>query len=129
MIKKRLRKKFRVGEFKQLGFSITFYHKNEEAIDKFIEYLEANKMCCGGGGTDIKSTFFVMPVGKRNTLSYDDQRKLIVFTKSIPGVTFIIHLDLVDAWYNDAEVYMKKLEKMETAYENLEGVSDIAVTC
>ncbi len=56
-LKRRLRKKFHLGEFHAFGFEISVYFKNgtdEIQFDKFwyefIQEIEKNGLICGGGG-------------------------------------------------------------------------------
>ena len=58
-LKRRLRKKFRLGEFQELGFEIFVNLKpdlNENEFDKFLDefigIVEENKLLFGGGGRD-----------------------------------------------------------------------------
>ena len=53
---RRLRKKLRVGEFQEFGFSLTFTIDPqqtgcEEALDRWIDYIESQGWCFGGGGS------------------------------------------------------------------------------
>jgi uncharacterized protein len=54
--KRRLRKKLHVGEFQEFGFTLTFtidlQQKNfNDALDGWIDYVESQGWCFGGGGS------------------------------------------------------------------------------
>ena len=58
---RRLQKKLRVGEFAQLGFRIKILlepglpdGEKEKALDDFLEMLESNRLCFGGGGNFLE---------------------------------------------------------------------------
>lgn len=57
-MKKRLRKKKRLGEFREWGREVSINLREgtsgEEFMDDFIEMIEDAKLCCGGGGRGME---------------------------------------------------------------------------
>lgn len=72
-MKKRLRKKFNLGEFRELGFDLTFSMRdgielgadgiNPTFFDRFTDFIEARD-CGFGGGCGRKWNGFVMYIGR-----------------------------------------------------------------
>ena len=63
-MKKRLRKKKRVGEFAEWGRQLVICRKGQDGFDAFLdafieEAIEANRCYCGGGGSADKLVFVV----------------------------------------------------------------------
>ncbi|MCA9213900.1 MAG: DUF469 family protein [Planctomycetales bacterium] len=48
-MKKRLRKKLRLGEYREIGFEVVFA-ASESVCDEFLEMIERHNLQCGGGG-------------------------------------------------------------------------------
>ncbi len=68
-MKKRLRKKKRVGEFTEWGRQLVICRNSQEGFDEFLdafidEAIEANGCYCGGGGSADKLNFIV-ELGRR----------------------------------------------------------------
>ena len=104
-MKKRLRKKLWLSEFRQFGFEVRFslcgHHADAEInnfLDSFIlDVIEPRGLLCGGGGGKTWN-FFVHPNGRRSA-SEDDREYLL---RSLRGYTDVIDIEvdpLVDAWY------------------------------
>ena len=73
-MRRRLRKKLRVGEFREYGFELSYELRPDvtegEAdafLDAFIEQVEANGLVCGGGGAGESWSFLVTPDGRGRT--------------------------------------------------------------
>lgn len=105
-MKKRLRKKKRVGEFKELGFELLGDLRpgiSNDSIDAFVDRLivvvEARKLGFGGGGgRDGKFAGFVTRIG-RGSATEDDRTALAAF---LAGEDAIVRHEvgvLRDAWY------------------------------
>lgn len=63
-MKKRLKKKKHIGEFKVFGVSLDIKRKTKFDCDSFLdafidEAIEANNCFCGGGGQENKLSFFI----------------------------------------------------------------------
>ena len=98
----RLRKKLRVGEFKELGFSYETNLKKplsrddeSKLLDELIKIIESNNLALGGG---VKSGF--VTTLKRGSVT--EQQRLIIkdWLESKAEFTSTVVSDLVDAWYN-----------------------------
>lgn len=109
-MKKRLRKKLRKGEFREMGFFISFHFdeklsqsKVDELFDKFLELLEDNNLGVGGGFSTTKGYFdfkgFVTWDGRGTVL--EKHRTLIdKWLKEQGSVIKNYKIGvLVDAWY------------------------------
>ncbi|MFA5758532.1 MAG: 50S ribosome-binding protein YggL [Clostridia bacterium] len=77
-MKKRLRKKLQLGEFRQLGFLITAKTDNlsDENLDKLIEFFELNNLYIGG----VFSQDIRMVCMRKNPISCTDQDRKMVKT-------------------------------------------------
>ena len=102
---RRLRKKLRVGEFKEYGisFDITF-DKNDvqfnDAIDSLIEFVEMNHWFIGGGGDQNSNTIsgFICKINP-GTLTQSDWLNMKCWLEVQSWIIeFTLH-DLQDAWH------------------------------
>ncbi|MDM4770840.1 50S ribosome-binding protein YggL [Solimonas sp. SE-A11] len=110
-MKRRLRKKKRLGEFQELGFGISFtpaapLSENERAalLWAFIEHaIEANGLNAGGGGLSSME-FFVTSAMRRGSAT-DAQRDAVqAWLRSRTDVSAFTVGQLVDAWHSPAKV-------------------------
>jgi len=104
-MRRRLRKKKRLGEFQELGFEVNA----ELAADtgdkgswaffgRLIDAAEARQLGFGGGGSGTHFTWFVVRLG-RGSADEADREALAGFLR---GDAAVVHHDvgpLVDAWY------------------------------
>lgn len=105
-MKKRLRKKLRLGEFKELGFEITVEMTegmNEEQLDAFIsvfieEALENNDLDFEGGG-NTAALFGIVVLNKRGSVSEEQRSAVEAWIKDRTEVKNATIGELVDAWY------------------------------
>lgn len=82
-MKKRLRKKFRVGEFRELGFGFTFDYKGdiespecEQFLHAFVnECIEANGLMCEGNMTEEGCNIFA--TAEDPTKTTEEQRTAV----------------------------------------------------
>ncbi len=103
---KRLRKKKRVGEFKELGFELLGYLRpgiSDRDIDAFVDRLivvvEARKLGFGGGGgRHGKFEGFVTRIG-RGSATEDDRTALAAFLADEDAIVRHEVGVLRDAWY------------------------------
>lgn len=103
---KRLRKKKRVGEFKELGFELRgdlcpgLAGADLDAfVDRLIDVVEARKLAFGGGaGRDDKLDGFVTRMG-RGSATEDDRAAIIAFLAGDAAVVRHEVGALRDAWY------------------------------
>ncbi|MCE9967497.1 YggL family protein [Aeromonas salmonicida] len=106
---RRLRKKLRVGEFQELGFSISFrfdsqLHTLDQALDHWIEFVESQGWGFGGGGgegSDILSGYLAS--FERGTLWEVDRERARQWLDSQPGFTCTQCAELSDAWHGPRE--------------------------
>lgn len=63
-MKKRLRKKKHLGEYREWGCQIVITRNRKEGFDEFLDafigVVETNKCWCGGGGKEDKLDVFVV---------------------------------------------------------------------
>lgn len=98
----RLRKKLRVDEFQEFGFSITSQPADkltEEQVDKFIDdfidAIEARNLAFGGwieGGFVCK--------GSRGSATEEDRTAIEAWLKSRPEIVSVEISPLMDAWHD-----------------------------
>lgn len=102
-MKKRLRKKLKLGEFTELGFSMRFHiddsltaSDRNAILEALIEFVEGRSVYIGGGGFSNFQEFFVSR--HRSSTTPDDQEALRVWLESNPSVDDVVIGPLVDAW-------------------------------
>lgn len=102
-MKKRLRKKRRVGEFREFGFELKFRLSDglDEAgldgfWDEFIgEAIEAQGLMCGGGCGRVWDVFIARP--GRHSATEDDRREVRAWLDRHPHVAEVYAGPLVDS--------------------------------
>jgi len=108
-MKKRLRKKKRLGEFQEFGFETGFRFSKElnndsrnQFIDKFIKYaIEDNGLQFGGGGNENEWLGFVSIDKSRGSATVYHQKKVEEWYISQTDVIEYYISELLDAWYGD----------------------------
>lgn len=107
-MRRRLRKKKRLGEFRELGFDVSYLpvagtteSDNERFLDAFIESaVEANGLACSGGGFPGRTMeFFVTRSGLRPSTTEGDRRLVHAWLEARPDVASFTVGGLRDAWY------------------------------
>ncbi len=106
-MKKRLRKKLYLGEFKELGFEITVELTegiNEAQLDEFIsifaeEALGKNDLDFEGSGNTSELFGFII-LNKRGSVSEEQRSVVETWLKDRTEVTNATVGELVDAWYS-----------------------------
>lgn len=106
-LKRRLRKKFHIGEFQELGFEISVEFKSnlsETDFDKFynefIEEIEENKLLFGGGGGPEVCQGFVTSSIKYQSPTDEQREKIKIYLESLPDIAKCDVGKLKDAWYD-----------------------------
>ena len=106
-LKRRLRKKYRVGEFQELGFQVNVKFKpnlSEAEFDKiyddFIVLIEANKLAVGGGGGAEYLQGFVTAWGKYRSPTNAQRENIENWLESRPEISEFEVGKLGDAWYD-----------------------------
>ncbi len=106
-MRKRLRKKKRMGEFQELGFSVTFRFSKDLSIeesnklnDDFIgKAIEQNGLVCGGGSTDNEWEVFVTLDEPRGSTTEQHRHAVENWLSNDSRITEYEVGPLVDAWY------------------------------
>jgi uncharacterized protein YggL (DUF469 family) len=88
-MKKRIRKKFRVGEYTRWGCSMAVFfadgHELDEFLDVFLPPLEAGGMTCMLGGDDVCVTI-VVALGKASDVQ---EARLAELKRWLDGCSFV----------------------------------------
>ena len=115
-MKKRLRKKKHLGEFKQYGFELTIKlkpgHSVEEINDFYIPLLdkiEEKSLSVGGGGNGLEIGFFTTRRGPRRgkwfstqSATENDRVTMREIAESFPEFVESVEVGpLVDAWHSE----------------------------
>ncbi len=106
---KRIRKKRRCGEFKELAFNLTATYAKlteenaDEFVDKILEKAGELNLSCGGTFDLDKCDLYVI-AGRINTNEAERKDKLVAFFKEVPGVEKVEAGEFVDAWYTPIEL-------------------------
>lgn len=104
-MKKRLRKKKRVGEFTHWGLILELDHdlKSEAELtrdsDALLGFLEAHGMHAGGGFHEDRLSLFITSAEPRGSLSEAERHLLAGYAQNFPGMTSFRVSALVDAWH------------------------------
>lgn len=107
-MKKRLRKKKRLGEFREFGFNVHFQYRMPEqdgeaflddCLDRLIAKIEEMDLGIGGGVTpEGRAEFFVERLG-RGTVTPEEREALVAWLQEQPDVESLAAGELVDAWH------------------------------
>jgi uncharacterized protein len=106
-MRRRLRKKKRMGEFRELGFEVCADLRTglsaadfDTFLDQWIVAVEARRLGFGGGGGYEQGKFegFVVRLG-RGSATDDDRAALGDFLDGAAAVVRHEVLELRDAWY------------------------------
>ena len=106
-LKKRLRKKHRIGEFREFCFEVIVNLKPnlsltdfDDFIDDFLTVVDKNKLGFGGGGDNQKWKGFVA-ASKSYTSPTEAQRKLVeIWLENCQVVESFKVENLIDAWHD-----------------------------
>lgn len=106
-LKRRLRKKYRVGEFQELGFQINVKFKpnlseaeSDKIYDDFIALIEANNLAFGGGGGAEYLQGFVTAWEIYRSPTTAQREKIENWLESRPEISESEVGKLGDAWYD-----------------------------
>ena len=111
---RRIRKKKRVGEFRQYGFSIDVYCGPDlegKIGDKIIDIVISKGMDCSGGGDQEKYQFFFDRLKNES-----DKEWVSNEIKKIEGVEDVVYYGTVDVWHDDADQYFEEVDKIRKEY-------------
>jgi uncharacterized protein YggL (DUF469 family) len=106
-MKRRLRKKKRIAEFRELGFEVSYRlgeNVSQEQADAFLflfleEAIEQHELEAGGGGGRPVWDFFVVSARKRNSATDEQREKVGAWLSHRPEVTASEVGPLRDAWH------------------------------
>ncbi len=105
-MKKRLRKKTRRGEFKELGFLLTATYEEKADLDTLCDFADQVTDKLEELGIDASGYFdfaefdLMANTGRPDTDEAARRQQAIDFVKALPGVTDVNATELVDAWHN-----------------------------
>lgn len=106
-MKRRLRKKKRIGEFRELGFEVSYRLCEDvtaEQAEAFLllflrEAIERNELGAGGGGGRPVGEFFVVSARERASASDEQRERVRAWLRGRPEVTASEVGPLRDAWH------------------------------
>ena len=103
-MRRRLRKKRRLGEFTEYGFSLQFTispsHSTVDRnvlIDEFIDEIERLGLNFGGGGSDEWYGFIALT--GRGSATKEHRSAIVAWCNAHPDIQNPIAGELVDAWH------------------------------
>lgn len=106
-LKRRLRKKFRRGEFQEFGFQIDVKFEpgvgeavSDKFYDEFIALIEENKLAFGGGSSPESLQGFVTAWEKYRSPTNEQREKIEKWLSGYSEITKFEVGKLVDAWYD-----------------------------
>ena len=102
-MKKRLAKKFRQGDYRELGFYVTYTIDSdtdeEVLLDEILEMIESRELEIGG----TTNSFFVTGSGdtrtSRTARPTEDDRKYVETWLLDKGMSDVKVWEMTDAWY------------------------------
>ncbi|MBO3275508.1 50S ribosome-binding protein YggL [Pseudomonas schmalbachii] len=104
--KRRLRKKLRLAEFQEFGFSFELTYDSaaidlDDALDKLIDFVEAQGWAFGGGGNpdETEVTGYLCQAGV-GTLTEEDREKTREWMEAQPWCKGFEIGPLSDCWHN-----------------------------
>ncbi|TWT37042.1 hypothetical protein KOR34_19890 [Posidoniimonas corsicana] len=103
-MKKRLRKKLRLGEFREYGFEIAFATDprvsaatRNSVLDEFIEMIESRNLQFGGGGLREYSGFVAGPW--RGSATDEDRQAVLQWLHAQAEIVAAKAGPMRDAWH------------------------------
>jgi len=109
-MKKRIRKKKHVGEFRESGFELVFQfepmltaEQGNQLLDDFLENaIEANDLYFGGGGRDGRWSGVAYASGPPGTTTSAKQRSsVLAWLEPHPQVIAVQASDFFDLWHDE----------------------------
>ncbi len=107
-LKRRLRKKYHVGEFQEFGFEIFVTFRlnlsetdSDQLYDEFIVEIEANKLLFGGGGGLGSMQGFVTASKNYQSPNIEQREKIKNWLENHREIAGCKVGNFKDAWYDD----------------------------
>ena len=107
-LKRRLRKKLRVGEFQELCFEVSFkFNRNlneaefDEFLDKFIDEIERNKLLMSGSGKENTWTSYVSSEKNHHSPTDEQRENIKIWLENCSEIAESEVGNFIDAWYDD----------------------------
>ena len=104
VMKKRLRKKLRRGEFREECFELSFdldpaltVEQSNELIAVFVDFIEGQRLQFGGGGDSVW-TGVVEAAGRRSATA-SDREAVLHWLRAQPQILAATAGPLLDAWH------------------------------
>jgi uncharacterized protein len=105
-VKKRLRKKKHLGEFREFGFGVSATlrvsldeQKEGDFIGRLIAFVDARDLCFGGGGAGTSFGCFITSLLAGHNATEEDRAAVEAFLKADADVETFEVERLRDAWY------------------------------
>lgn len=111
---RRIRKKKRVGEFRQYGFSMDVYcgpDPEGKIVDKVIDIVISKGMFCSGGGDQEKYHFFF-----NNLKNESDKEWVSNEIKKIEEVKDVVYYGTVDVGHGNTNRYFEEIDNLRKEY-------------
>lgn len=111
---RRIRKKKRVGEFRQYGFSMDVHCGSDpegKIVNKVIDIVISKGMYCIGGGDQEKYHFFFDSLKNES-----DKEWVSNEIKKIEEVKDVVYYGTVDVWHDDTDRYFDEVDKIRKEY-------------
>ncbi len=100
--KRRIRKKWRIGEFTEYGFEVwadaASGEAAEAAMDAMVALAESHGLCLGGGTSKLEELFVFVATPGRGTCTEDDRAAFQALIATLPGLSNSEVMPLEDAW-------------------------------
>ena len=121
-MKKRLRKKKRVGEFRELGFTVFAAHArtdiespdvNDDWLEQFIIWLESRELDSGGGSNREATRLYITSYKPRASATEQDRIDVSEWLADCSDVRAHAIAPLSDAWHSTD--YEREMDAVETA--------------
>lgn len=107
-MRRRLRKKRRLGEFREFGFVVEFdspevdIEAPNQLLFDFLDYaIEPHGLCCGGGGGTRQWRFIVSLYKKRGSTTDAHREAVKRWLDGDPRVAYIQFGPPIDLWHCD----------------------------
>jgi uncharacterized protein YggL (DUF469 family) len=111
---RRIRKKKRLGEFREYGFILDVYcgpDPEGKIVDLVIDVLIKKRLSCAGGGDLEKYSFFIEGLKEES-----DKEWIFNEIKKIQEVKDVAVYKTVDMWHDNADLYFEEIDNLRKEY-------------